>query len=210
MIVSTSFLKEGNYANYIKELNNSNTDCIHYDVMDGKFVDNTNLKSLKELEKYIGLSKKKIDIHLMVENPEKYIKMLSLYNINNITIHKEIKNYEDMIDLIKSYGIKAGLAINPETSIESIYNILHKLDIVLIMGVYPGKSGQSFIENTAKKIEDLKQVIKERNLNTKISVDGGINEEVLPLVKDADIIVSATYILNDLSNIDKIKSLKCN
>ncbi len=207
MIVSTSFLKEGNYTNYINELNNSNTDMIHYDVMDGKFVDNTNLKSLKELEKYINLSKKKIDIHLMVKDPEKYIKMLSLYNINNITIHKEIKNYEDMIDLVKSYGIKVGLAINPDTNIESIYNILYKLDLVLIMGVYPGKSGQSFIENTTKKITDLKQVIKERNFNTKISVDGGINEETLLLVKDADIVVSATYILNDLSNIDKIKDM---
>ena len=207
MIVSTSFLKEGNYTDYINELNNSDTDMIHYDVMDGKFVDNTNLKNLKELEKYLKLSKKKIDIHLMVKDPTKYIKMLSLYNINNITIHKEIKNYEDMIDLIKSYGIKAGLAINPGTDIESIYNILHKLDLVLIMGVYPGKSGQSFIENTAKKITNLKRIIKERNLNTKISVDGGIKEDTLSFVKDADIVVSATYILNDLSNISKIKDM---
>ena len=207
MLVSTSFLKEGNYADYIKELNNSNTDYIHYDVMDGKFVDNTNLKILKDLEKYINLSKKKIDIHLMVKDPEKYIKMLALYNINNITIHKEIKNYEDMIDLIKSYGIKAGLAINPDTDIDSIYNILHKLDLVLIMGVYPGKSGQSFIEGTTKKITDLKQLIKERDLNVLVSVDGGVIEDTLPLVKDADIIVSATYILNDLNNIDKIKQI---
>ena len=93
MEVSASFLKEGNYSDFIKTLNDSNTDFIHFDVMDGKFVKNTNLKSTKELEKYIKLSTKKNDIHLMVKDPEKYIKALSLYDINNITIHREIKNY---------------------------------------------------------------------------------------------------------------------
>ena len=207
MEVSASFLKEGNYSDFIKTLNDSNTDLIHFDVMDGKFVKNTNLKSTKELEKYIKLSTKKNDIHLMVKDPEKYIKALSLYDINNITIHKEIKKYEDMIDLIKSYGIKAGLAINPDTNVEDIYNILHKLDLVLIMGVIPGASGQSFIKGTEEKISKLKDEIKERKLHTKIEVDGGICEEVLPLVKDADILVSASYVLNNLENIDRIKSL---
>ena len=167
MLVSTSFLKEGNYTNYIKELNNSNTDFIHFDVMDGKFVKSTNLKSIKELEKYINLCKKKIDIHLMVKDPEKYIKALSLYNINNITIHKEIKNYEEMINLIKSYGIKAGLAINPDTDIKSIYNILPTLDLVLIMGVCPGASGQRFIEGTETKISMLKDASNYKGKKTK-------------------------------------------
>ena len=207
MLVSTSFLKEGNYSDYIKQLNNSNTDYIHYDVMDGKFVDNTNLKTLSELEKYIDLSKKKIDVHLMVENPKKYIESLALYNINNITIHREIKDYLKMIDLIKSYGFKAGIAINPDTKAEDVFDILDKVDVVLVMGVYPGKSGQQFIESTVLKIRDLKEEINKRGLYTKISVDGGVCEEVLPLLVDADIIVSASYILNDLSNIDKIKEL---
>lgn len=207
MLVSASFLKEGNYSDYIKKLNSSNTDYIHYDVMDGNFVDNTNLKSLKELEKYIDLSTKKIDIHLMVENPKKYIEGLALYNINDIIIHREIKNYLEMIELIKSYGFKAGIAINPDTNVKDIYDVLDKVDLVLVMGVYPGKSGQSFIENTSIKVNELKEEIKRRNLNTKISVDGGICEKVLPLVSNANILVSASYILDDLSNIDKIKEL---
>lgn len=207
MLVSTSFLKEGNYSNYIKELNESNTDFIHYDVMDGKFVKNTNLKSLKELEKYVNLSTKKIDVHLMVDNPKKYIEGLSLYNVYNITVHKEIKDYEKMIDLIKSYGIRAGLAINPETDIRDVYNILPKLDIVLIMGVIPGESGQTFIESTSDKIHLLREEINSRELNTLISVDGGICEEVFDKVRDVDIVVSASYVLDNLNNIDKIKNM---
>ena len=206
MIVSTSFLKEGNYSNFIKELNDSNTDMIHYDVMDGKFVDNTNLKTISELTKYIDLSTKKVDIHLMVENPKKYIEELSLYNINNITVHKEIKNYLEMLDLIKSYGIRAGIAINPDTPVEDIYDLLDKVDVVLVMSVYPGKSGQSFIEQSSFKIKKLREEITNRNLNTKIEVDGGVCEEVLPLISDVDIVVSASYILNDLNNINVIKN----
>ncbi|MBQ6547096.1 MAG: ribulose-phosphate 3-epimerase [Bacilli bacterium] len=206
MVVSTSFLKEGNYSDFIKELNNSNTDMIHYDVMDGKFVDNTNLKTLSELTKYVDLSTKKVDVHLMVEDPRKYIEGLSLYNINNITIHKEIKNYLEMLDLIKSYGIRVGIAINPDTPVEDIYDILDKVDVVLVMSVYPGKSGQTFIEESSYKIKKLREEITNRNLNTKIEVDGGVCEEVLPLISDVDIVVSASYILNDLNNINVIKN----
>lgn len=203
--VSTSFLKEGNYKEYIKKLNNSKTDYIHFDVMDGKFVENKNL-SLKELESYLKQSNKKNDVHLMVENPEKYIELLSLYNVSYITIHKEIKNYARMIELIKSYGIKPGLAINPDTRIEDIKNDLDKVSLILIMGVHPGKSGQEFIKTTTDKIKELKQEIEKRNLRLKISVDGGIKEEVLDQIEDTDIVVSSTYILNDLNNIDKIKN----
>ena len=205
MLVSTSFLRKGNYSDFINMLNESSTDMIHYDVMDGKFVDNTNLKSVSELLKYVSLSKKKVDIHLMVNDPTKYIEALSMYNVNDIVIHKEIKNYEKMIDLIKSYGIKAGVALNPETPIEDILDILPKLDLVLIMSVHPGKSGQTFIEDSALKISNLKAEIKKRGLNTMVSVDGGVCEEVLHHVKECDIVVSSSYIMNDLNNIEVIK-----
>lgn len=203
--VSTSFLKEGSYIKYIEMLNNSDTDYIHYDVMDGVFVENKNL-SIKEIEKYLKLSKKKNDVHLMVENPEKYVKALSLFNINYLTIHKEIKNYKEMLGLIKSYGIKPGLAVNPETNIESIFEDLDKISLVLLMSVHPGKSGQEFIEETTNKISVLKEELIKRNLNVKISIDGGIKEEVLDKIKDVDIVVSASYILNDLNNIKTIKN----
>lgn len=207
MLVSTSFLRKGDYSEFINMLNDSTTDMIHFDVMDGKFVDNTNLKTISELLKYVVLSKKKNDIHLMVSNPEKYIEALSMYNVNNITIHKEIKNYEKMIDLIKSYGIKAGIALNPDTNIEEIFDILPKLDLVLIMSVYPGRSGQKFIETSADKINGLKEEIKKRGLNTMVSVDGGVCEEVLPFIKECDIVVSSSYIMNDLNNIEVIKKV---
>ncbi|MGM9879172.1 MAG: ribulose-phosphate 3-epimerase [Bacilli bacterium] len=203
--VSTSFLKEGDYSKYIEMLNYSDTDYIHFDVMDGKFVDNKNL-SIKELEKYLKMSKKKNDVHLMVKNPEDYIKTLSLYNISYLTIHKEIKNYKEMINLIRSYGIKPGLAINPETNIKDIFEDLDSVSLILLMSVHPGRSGQDFIEETTNKISILKEEITKRNLNVKISIDGGIKEEVLDKVKDVDIIVSASFILNDLTNINKIKN----
>lgn len=203
--VSTSFLKEGSYSKYIEMLNNSDTDYIHYDVMDGIFVKNKNL-SIKELEKYLSMSKKKNDVHLMVENPEKYIKALSLYNISYLTIHKEIKNYKEILNSIRSYGIKPGLAVNPETNIENIFEDLDKISLVLLMSVHPGKSGQEFIEETTNKISVLKEEMSKRNLNVKISIDGGIKEEVLDKIKDVDIVVSASYILNDLNNIKTIKN----
>ncbi len=209
MLVSTSFLREGNYSDFIKMLNASTTDMIHFDVMDGKFVDNTNLKTVSELLKYVSLSTKMNDIHLMVANPEKYIEALSMYNVYDIVIHKEIKNYEKMIDLIKSYGIKAGIALNPDTDIEEVFDILPKLDLVLIMSVYPGRSGQKFIENSSIKINKLKEEIKKRGLNTMVSVDGGVCEEVLPLVKECDIVISSSYIMNDLNNIEVIKKVAC-
>ena len=203
--VSASFLTKKNYSESIKILNNSNTDYIHFDVMDGKFVKEKNL-TVKELLKYLDLSSKKNDVHLMVSSPKNYIDALSYYNVDYITIHKEIKNYKDMINLIKSYGLKAGLAISPDTDVESIYSDLKDVSLVLVMGVNPGRSGQSFIESTKDKIDKLKNKIKEDNLNVKVSVDGGINEDVLEKVCNADIIVSASYILEDINNIDKIKN----
>lgn len=204
--VSTSFLKEGNYKEFINKLNNSNTDYIHFDVMDGIFVKSKNL-SIKELIKYINQSTKKNDIHLMVKNPEKYIEQIKTLNINNITIHREIPDYKDVINLIKSYGIKPGLAINPETEINDIKKDLKDISLVLVMGVHPGKSGQQYITNTTDKINKLKEIKEKENLNFKISVDGGINEEILPKLNNTDIIVSASYVLDNLDNIEKIHNL---
>ena len=203
--VSVSFLKEGNYKEYIKQINNSNADYIHFDVMDGKFVNNKNLP-LKELISLIDLSNKKNDIHLMVKNPEKYINALAYSNVNNITIHYETDHLEKNINLIKSLGIKVGLAINPETDISKIKELISKVNIILIMGVHPGKSGQTFIDDTETKINDLRTIIKENNLNTKLEVDGGVNNLVLEKVINADILVSASYLLDDLSRINIFKN----
>lgn len=202
--VSGSFLSNNDKLYEINRLNNSNVDYIHFDVMDGKFVSNKNI-TVSELPKLIDNVKKKIDIHFMVSNPDKYIEKICYYNIEYITIHYEIKNLEDYIDKIKNYGFKVGIAIKPETDIEKIYYLLDKINLVLIMSVEPGKSGQKFID-VSDKINKLKQEIINRKLNVKISVDGGINEEVLTYVKEADILVSSSFILSDLyKNVDILK-----
>ena len=203
--VSGSFLSKNDKLYEINRLNNSNVDYIHFDVMDGKFVSNKNI-TVSELPKLIDNVKKKIDIHFMVSNPDKYIEKICYYNIEYITIHYEIKNLEDYIDKIKNYGFKVGIAIKPETDIEKIYYLLDKVNLVLIMSVEPGKSGQKFID-VSDKINKLKQEIINRKLNVKISVDGGINEEVLTYVKEADILVSSSFILSDLDrNVDILKN----
>lgn len=203
--VSGSFLSNNDKFYEINRLNNSNVDYIHFDVMDGKFVDNKNI-TISEFPKLIDNVKKKIDIHFMVSNPDKYIEKICYYNIEYITIHYEIKNLEDYIDKIKNYGFKVGIAIKPETDIEKIYYLLDKVNLVLIMSVEPGKSGQKFID-VSDKINKLKQEIINRKLNVKISVDGGINEEVLTYVKEADILVSSSFILSDLDkNVDILKN----
>lgn len=205
MELSVSFLKEGSYKDHINKINNSNADYIHFDVMDGKFVKEKNL-TVSELEKYLNMSLKKNDVHLMVKDPSKYINMMALYDVNNITIHKEIKNFNEMIDMIKSYGHRAGVAINPDTDIKEIFPYLEKIDLVLIMSVYPGKSGQKFIDKSLDKLKVLKEEIEKRGLHTKIEIDGGVCEENIYHLSDADIIVSATYLLDNLDQIDKIKS----
>lgn len=204
MEVSVSFLKEGNYKKYIESINKTEADYIHFDVMDGKFVNNKNLP-LKELLELIYFSEKKNDVHLMVKNPSKYIEKLALYDIEYLTIHSEIDNCDMFIDKIRSFGIKPGIAINPYTDVEKVLPLLSKVNLVLVMGVVPGESGQTFILETEKKIKILKEEIVKRGLSVKISVDGGICEEVLDKVRDADIVVSASYVLDDLSNISKIK-----
>lgn len=204
--VSGSFLSNNDKFYEINRLNNSDVDYIHFDVMDGKFVSNKNI-TVSELPKLIDFAKKKIDIHFMVNDPGKYIDKICFYNIDYITIHYEIKNLEDYIDKIKDYGFKVGIAVKPETDIEKIYYLLDKINLVLIMSVEPGKSGQKFID-VSDKINKLKQEIINRKLNVKISVDGGINDEVLDYVKDCDILVSSSFILSDLDkNVDILKNL---
>ena len=204
--VSVSFLKEGSYKEYIEKINKTNADYIHFDVMDGKFTETKNL-SLSELVKLLKLSNKKNDVHLMVKNPDKYIEALSLYDIEYLTVHYEIKNYNKYLEKIKNYGIKPGISINPNTDIKEIFPILDKVSLVLVMGVVPGKSGQSFILGTEEKIRLLKEEIENRKLNIKIAVDGGIKEEVLEKINDSDIIVSASYVLDNFDNINKLKDL---
>lgn len=194
----------------VKELDKTNADAIHIDIMDGKFVDNKTwtTSEIIKLTKYSNLP---LDVHLMVNNPSKYIEDYAMLNTNNITFHYEaVKDVNKVINEIKDYGLKVGIAVNPDTDVKNIYDYLSNIDIVLIMSVYPGKSGQVFINETLNKIKELKDYIVNNNLKTLISVDGGINDETGKLCKEAgaDILVSASYIHNDIkNNIDKLKEL---
>ncbi len=194
----------------IKKLDNSKCDLIHLDIMDGKFVKNKTW-TFSEIKKLTSYSHLPLDVHLMVEKPEKYIEDYALLNTNDIIFHYEaVKDVENMIDLIKSYGLKVGIAVNPDTNVEVLFSFLNKIDLVLIMSVYPGESGQLFIENSLNKIKVLKEEIIKQEVKTLIEVDGGINDENAILCKEAgvDILVSASFIHKDIiNNIDLLKKL---
>lgn len=210
MKVSVSFLSSVLKPNLIIDrINNTTADFVHVDVMDGKFVDNKTY-SIGEVLKLSNCMKKPMDVHLMVNNPKKHIEKLALLNVEYITFHYEsVKNIEDVIDLIHNCGLKAGISIKPSTNASEIIKYLDKLDLVLVMSVEPGRSGQSFMNSVLYKIESLKKVIDEKGYKTIISVDGGINEETARLVKDkgADMVVSASF-LHDGDMISKVNLLK--
>ncbi len=211
MKVSVSILSSSiKPADIVKKLDNTKADYIHIDIMDGKFVENKTW-TISEIKKITSYSKLPLDVHLMVENPSKYIEDYALLNTSYIAFHYEaVKDIDKMINEIKNYGLKVGIAINPETSEEVVFPYLSKIDEVLIMSVHPGKSGQSFIESTLDKIERLKEEILRQNVKTIISVDGGINDETgnLCVQKGVDTLVSASYIHKDIvNNINTLKKL---
>lgn len=213
MIVSASFLnKEIKPVELIKKFNETNIDYLHVDVMDGKFVKEKTY-TMSDIIKFDKISNKKLDVHLMVNNIEKYVNELALLNVEYITFHYEaVKDVNKIIDLIKGYGIKVGISIKPNTKLESIVPYLEKIDLVLIMSVEPGASGQTFMNSVLYKIEALRKIIDEKNINCIISVDGGINEETSKIVheKGASMLVSGSFIQNDMSKVNLLKNIDKN
>lgn len=209
MKVSVSVLSnEIKPQDIVKKLDLSKPDYIHIDIMDGKFVSNKTWTT-SEVKKFTSYSTLPLEVHLMVNNPSKYIEDYALMNTSIIIFHYEaVKDINEMINKVKLYGLKVGIAINPETNINVLIPYLNMIDEVLIMSVHPGKSGQSFIEESLEKISVLKNIILEGNYKTIISVDGGINNETGLLCKNAgvDELVSASYIHKDIIN--NIKTLK--
>lgn len=195
MKVSASYLGSKKIGQVLEKLDVTDVDYIHVDVMDGKYVKGKTM-SFKEISSINFYTRKRLDVHLMVNNPLKYINDYSTLNVAYITVHLNIKdNLEKVIDLLNTYGIKKGIAINPDEDISLIYPYLDKIDLVLLMSVKPGLPGQEFINTTLSKINTLKDEIKKRNLKTLISVDGGITLENVKYLKDVDIIVSGSTIL---------------
>ena len=183
----------------IQKLEKAGADMIHVDVMDGHFVPNLTIGPpvIKALRKH---SKLPFDVHLMISPVHKYIKNFADAGADIITIHPEAtENLGDTIKHIKNFNKKVGLSLNPETQIDVIKDFLGEIDLVLIMSVHPGFGGQKFIPDVLKKIKDLDQIKKQKNMNFEIEVDGGINFSNSKLVKEAgaNILVSGTTIFKD-------------
>ena len=207
--ISVSFLSSKDEQKDILKINRTSADYIHVDVMDGRFVKKKH-KPYKMLYKMSNAITKRLDVHLMEKNPLKNINYFAALNTEYITVHVELEKVDKYLDLIKEYGIKCGLAINPDTDVSILLPFLSKIDMVLIMSVFPGKGGQEFIDDTIKKILKVKKMIVSKKVKVKISVDGGVNDEVAKRLDFVDIIVSGSYITNSDNFEEKINILKEN
>ena len=208
MKVSASFLSSKNIPEDLTKLNNTDVDYIHVDIMDGKFVPNKTMP-FREMRHIYEYTSKRLDVHLMVEDPSKYIPLYAELNTEYITIHVEID--EDILkdlELIKSYSIKCGLAISPDTKVNELIPYLPYLDYVLVMSVYPGKGGQEFILKTEEKIKEVKALLNSYNIKAVVSVEGGINDITKDKCKEADILVAGSYIIKSDNFQEKISSLR--
>ena len=215
--ISASILdvKEEESAKTFYNLEVAKTDYFHIDVMDGKFVEKN---TVDKMNKYTNILKQitilPLDVHLMVEDVETYVKLYSAIEPNIITFHleacKDKEEVHKIIKLIRENNCKVGIAIKPTTDIKDIYEFLPYINTVLVMTVEPGKGGQSLISETLRKIKILKEYLNQNNLDTYIEADGGINIETKEEVKDAgvDIAVVGNGILKTENYEETIKKLK--
>lgn len=215
--VSTSTLdiEEENAVKTFYNIETAKTDYFHIDAMDGKFVDNNNLEKMKKYALEIHtVSRTPLDVHLMVQNPKSVIDDFIDYGADRITFHLEVcRDKEEALDIIKyliENGVKVGLAINPDTEVEKVYEFLPYIHMVLIMTVVPGKGGQKLIPETLEKIRNLREYCDKNDIDLDIEVDGGINDVTAKDVinSGANILVSGKYILTSENCAEAIKKLK--
>jgi len=206
-ILAANFTKLGDD---IEMINQSEADFIHCDVMDGVFVPNISF-GMPIIQDVHKISQKPLDVHLMIENPDKYILDYYHAGASIITVHYEVCNHlSRTIQQIKELGIKASVCLNPHTPVALLEDILDDLDMVLLMSVNPGFGGQKFIENTYRKVVALKEMINRRKTNTLIEVDGGVNLEVGKKLYDSgvDILVAGSFIFGSENPAKAISLLK--
>ena len=208
-VLSADFSKIGEEVVRIEK---AGADIVHLDVMDGVFVPNITfgIKMVKDMRK---VTKLPFDCHLMIVNPEKYVEQFALAGADYITVHYEAcrENTENVLKQIKALGVKAGVVINPNTEVEKVLDLISLCDMVLVMSVYPGFAGQSFIADVLDKCKAIRRLIDENGYDCLLEIDGGINDKTAKSAIDAgcDVLVagSAVFNANDASEI--IARLRC-
>jgi ribulose-phosphate 3-epimerase len=194
----------------IEMINRSEADFVHCDVMDGVFVPNISF-GIPVVQAVKSVSKKPLDVHLMIVNPEKYIEDFCRAGASILTVHYEAcPHLHRVIQQIKGCGIKASVCLNPHTPVALLDDIIEELDMVLLMSVNPGFGGQKFIENTYRKATQLKELIVKRNAQTLIEVDGGVNFEIGQRLYSygVDILVAGSFVFNSKNPVETIANLK--
>ncbi len=191
-------------------LNKSQADWLHIDIMDGRFVPNISF-GFPVMEAIKRHAQKPMDVHLMIVEPELYIERFRAAGADTISVHIEATNHlHRTVQQIKASGAKAGVAVNPHTSVQLLEDVIADLDMVCLMSVNPGFGGQKFIENTYRKIEAMKNLIIQRNSQALIEIDGGVNQENAPLLlqRGADVLVAGSFVFSSADPIQTIADLK--
>ena len=206
-ILSADFAKMGED---IRRITEGGADMIHCDVMDGTFVPNISFgpKMIADIRSYTSLP---LDVHLMVNRPERYIDVYAKAGADYIVVHYEAcGTLVDTLKKIRKLGKKSGLVISPDTPAEVVYDYLALTDLILVMSVYPGFSGQKFLPSSLEKLEKISAKIKESGLNIRLQIDGGINEETVKLVKKAgaDTVVAGSSVFGASDVAEAIKKLR--
>jgi ribulose-phosphate 3-epimerase len=194
----------------VEMINKSQADWIHIDIMDGVFVPNISF-GIPVTEAIHYHTKKPLDVHLMIVQPERYLETFRKAGADIISVHLETcKHLHRTIQQMKDLGVKAGVAINPHTSVNLLESVIAEIDLVCVMSVNPGFGGQKFIEHTYEKVKKLKAMIKSAGSKAQIEIDGGVNIENAPklLAAGADVLVAGNFVFKSADPVATIASLK--